>query len=107
MKVVLTSGDSIKVSLEAFRLYKKRSGLDLYAYDLDTGESHDYRALLARIDDDEVFGYEPDYVICNKDLGQGHIKMRNWDTKQLATLYLALLKFQTKLSGTLIVGLIL
>lgn len=75
MKVVLTSGFDVEISLEAFRLYKKKSGLDLFAY-----ESWDYESWdagdcvrttnLRRIDDDVVPGYEPAYIICDKDLGK-------------------------------------
>lgn len=72
MKVVLTSGFDVEISLEAFRLYKKKSGLDLFAYfaydswDDDYVRTTDFR----RIDDDAVPDYEPMYVICDKDLGR-------------------------------------
>lgn len=66
MKVVLASGFDVEISIEAFRLYKKLSGLDLYAYmQTEDDDSDDY--LL--ITDDMVFDFEPLYVICDKYLG--------------------------------------
>ena len=70
MKVVLTSGFDVEISLEAFRLYKKKSGLDLFAYDGWDDEDCVRTTNFRRIDDDVVPDYEPMYVICDKDLGK-------------------------------------
>ena len=69
MKVVLVSGFEVEISIEAFRLYKKRSGLELFAYEA-IEENGEHTGAYLHISDEMVIDYEPMYRICNKYLGE-------------------------------------